>query len=125
MIHPLQQTVLILGAYNKPDRYAYKAFKMLREKGHSCILVHPTLVELEHHPVIAHLSLVKEKVDTITIYVNPNISSDCESDIIRIHPSRVIFNPGSENPALSKKLQENGIHVEEACTLVLLSTNQF
>jgi len=42
-----------------------------------------------------------------------------------LNPKRVIFNPGTENPDLYKILEENSIEYTEACTLVLLSTNQY
>ena len=45
--------------------------------------------------------------------------------IISLQPKRVIFNPGTENPEFYKLLKENNIAVEVACTLVLLSTNQY
>ena len=36
-----------------------------------------------------------------------------------------IFNPGTENPEFYQLLKSNNIKVEEACTLVLLTTNQY
>jgi ABC-type nitrate/sulfonate/bicarbonate transport system substrate-binding protein len=59
------------------------------------------------------------------MYVNPALSTNYQQDIIDLKPKRVIFNPGSENRGLEKALAENGILVEDACTLVLLRTNQF
>jgi hypothetical protein len=38
---------------------------------------------------------------------------------------RVIFNPGTENPEFYQLLELNDIKAEVACTLVLLSTNQY
>jgi hypothetical protein len=37
----------------------------------------------------------------------------------------VIFNPGTENKEFQDILDRNGIKTEIACTLVLLSTNQY
>jgi hypothetical protein len=45
--------------------------------------------------------------------------------IIGLKPKRVIFNPGTENMELIQLLKDNQIEPEIACTLVLLSTNQF
>jgi hypothetical protein len=42
-----------------------------------------------------------------------------------LHPRRVIFNPGTENPEFYAILKENKISYEVACTLVMLATNQF
>jgi hypothetical protein len=46
-------------------------------------------------------------------------------DIIELSPSRVIFNPGTENPGAHDRLEAKGIEVVEACTLVLLRRDQF
>lgn len=119
------QNVAILGASNKPDRYAYKAFKMLREYDHKTFLVHPTLVSVEGEPVHARLTEITQKIDTLTMYVGPDISSKIKDDILQLKPRRVIFNPGSENHQLEQELTKAGIAVENACTLVLLRTEQF
>ncbi|MEN8835195.1 MAG: CoA-binding protein, partial [Polaribacter sp.] len=42
-----------------------------------------------------------------------------------LKPKRVIFNPGTENLEFIKLLNKNNIESEIACTLVLLSTNQY
>lgn len=122
------EVVAVLGASSDTSRYAYKAMQMLKEFGHTPIPVHPRESEVLGYKVVPEIKeLVKQgtKVDTLTMYVNPALSSKYQDDILALKPKRVIFNPGSENPELEQKLKENGIGVEEACTLVLLRTNQF
>ena len=36
--------VAVLGASNKPERYSFKAVRLLREMGHTAFPVHPALV---------------------------------------------------------------------------------
>lgn len=119
------QKVVILGASKNPERYSYKAFEMLKGFGHTPLPVNPGLTELEGVPVFAKLSDIKEPVDTLTMYVGRDISSKLSEEILKLKPKRIIFNPGSENPPLAKELKSAGIHVIEACTLVLLKTHQF
>jgi predicted CoA-binding protein len=119
------QKVAILGASPKPERFANKAFHMLREYGHTVLPVSPSLKELEGVKVFSSLGDIMEPVDTLTMYVGAKISSEMSDAILELKPKRVIFNPGSENPELQFKLERAGIEVEEACTLVLLRTNQF
>ncbi len=66
-----------------------------------------------------------EKIDTVTIYLNPKRQKEYYNYIISLHPKRVIFNPGTENPEFYQILKDNNIAFEVACTLVLLSTNQY
>ncbi|MFT5123440.1 MAG: putative CoA-binding protein [Kiritimatiellia bacterium] len=119
------ETVVVLGASPKPDRYANKAFHLLREHGHEVIPVHPALAELDGVPVVKRLEDIDEAVDTVTVYVGETISAKLTDALIALHPKRVIFNPGAENPALMQALDAEGIATEEACTLVLLNTGQF
>lgn len=119
------QKVAILGASNKPERYAYRAFKMLQEYGHTPVPVSPRLTELEGVQAVAKLADVRTPVDTLTMYVGPQISTGLRDEILKLKPKRVIFNPGSENPELERALEAEGIETLEACTLVLLRTRQF
>ena len=119
------QTVAILGASKNPERYSYRALEMLKEYGHTPLPVHPGLSEIESVPVFAKLTDIHVPVDTLTMYVGPAISTKMKEEILKLRPKRVIFNPGSENPALEQELRQAGIHVIDACTLVLLRTNQF
>lgn len=117
--------VLILGASDQPQRYAHRAFLALKRAEYPLILVHPSLPEVEGHPVIPNLEKVNEPIDTITLYVSAKHSTPLESALIGLKPRRVIFNPGTENEALQLALENAGIEVIEGCTLVMLATGQF
>lgn len=120
------EVVVVVGASSDTSRYSYKAMEMLEEFGHQAIPVHPREEMVRGHKVIHQLAdLVGQKIDTVTIYVNSAISDKYEKDLLFIRPKRVIFNPGAENPRLSKALNESGIKTENACTLVLLRTGQY
>lgn len=121
----MTEKVVILGASDKSDRFAYKAMVMLKQYGHEIVLVHPTLTEIAGQPVYSDLSKVPRPVDTLTVYVNPRISISMKDQIIALKPKRVIFNPGTENPAIAFDLKKTGIDTIHACTLVMLSTGEF
>jgi predicted CoA-binding protein len=122
---PPSQTVVILGASNKPERYAYQAFRLLQQYGHRVILVHPTLKKIEGVPVCASVRDIKEKIDTLTLYVGTERLTPLIDDIVALKPGRVIFNPGTESLDLMSQLGKNRIPYEAGCTLVLLRSGQF
>ena len=68
---PRKETVVVLGANPKPERPSNQAIRMLREHGHQVIPVHPLLRLIEGLPVAQDLSCIREKVNTLTLYVNP------------------------------------------------------
>jgi predicted CoA-binding protein len=117
--------VAIVRASNKPNRYSYKALMLLKEKGHTPYPVHPAISVIEGIPAFASLRQIAVPLDVVTLYVAPANQEQLAEDIIQSHPQRVIFNPGTENPDLVKRLQAAGIEPLIACTLVLLKTGQF
>lgn len=117
--------VLIVGASKKTERYSYKAMASLIDKGHKVSLMSPQYSEIEGLGVYNTLNEVDEDIHTVTMYVNAEISTKMQDELIALAPKRIIFNPGSENPNIYNALKDHNIEVEEACTLVLLSTNSF
>jgi len=83
------------------------------------------LEQIEGIPVIKDLDLIQGPIDTLTLYVGAEISSKQAEKIVRLKPRRVIFNPGAENSVLEQQLANQGVITLQACTLVLLGTNQF
>jgi predicted CoA-binding protein len=120
-----QQSVAVLGASNKPDRYSHQAVLLLKEHGHAVFPVHPSLTEIDGTPVTPSLAEIDQSIDTLTIYLNPALSADLTEEILDLAPARVIFNPGTESSDLASALDDHGIPHENACTLVLLRSRQF
>jgi uncharacterized protein len=119
------QRVVVVGASNKPDRYAYRALRMLRQHGHEVVPVNPVLDSIEGIPVVKDLSQVSGTVDTVTMYVGPKISANLTDKLTALKPKRVIFNPGAENPELAEHLRANGIRPLNDCTLIMLGAGDF
>lgn len=115
---------LILGASTNSARYAYLVANKLVRKGYEIVNVGRKVGEVAG-VAIQDTSVVHSDIDTITLYVGPKNQEVYYDYILATKPKRVIFNPGSENPDLSKLLTDKGIAVEEACTLVMLNTGQY
>lgn len=114
----------VLGATSKPEKYAFKAISLLVEKGHAVIAIGQNAGEVAGVKIQTKAIPLKN-IDTITLYLNPSRQRDYYNYIVEAKPKRVIFNPGTENPELYQLLALNGIQKEVACTLVLLTTNQY
>jgi uncharacterized protein len=125
MTKETNKKTLVIGATTKPDRYAFLAINRLRGHGHDVLAVgvdSGTVADV----AIGKDKLPFENVDTVTLYVRPAIQRESYEDyILSLKPKRVIFNPGTENPAFEDRLQKVGIEPIEACTLVMLSTGQY
>ena len=119
-----KKKTLVLGASDNPSRYSFLAIQRLR--GHE----HPVVAIGKKNTMVADVVIEKEKkqfdnVDTVTLYLNPLHQKEYYDYIVSLKPTRIIFNPGAENDELCDFAKQNGIKPVEACTLVLLSTNQY
>ncbi|MFT4698573.1 MAG: putative CoA-binding protein [Flavobacteriaceae bacterium] len=119
----MKQT-LVIGASLNPSRYSNLAIHRLVQNN-----IEVKAIGLREG-VVTDITIVTDKINfkdihTITLYLNAKRQVDYYDYIISLQPKRVIFNPGTENPELYKILDENKIHYEQACTLVLLGTNQY
>lgn len=120
----MKNVTLVIGASLNPNRYSNIAIKRLRDKG-----IPTSALGLREGKVldvvIDNKRIQYKNIDTITLYLNPKRQESYYDYIIELKPRRVIFNPGTENLEFVKLLKENNIESEIACTLVLLSTNQY
>ncbi|MEP6699151.1 MAG: CoA-binding protein [Verrucomicrobiota bacterium] len=121
--HP--ETVAVLGASPKPDRYAYKAIELLQEYGHRPVPINPAFDQILGKKCYALIADVPDAVDTVTLYLGQARSTPLTDEIIKAKPRRIIMNPGAENDALAAKAREAGIEVVEGCTLVMLRSGTF
>ena len=120
----MPKKTLVLGASENPSRYSYLAVKKLLAHQH------PVVAVGKRAGVLNGVTIEKEKkdwpgIDTVTLYLNPQNQKQYYDYLISLKPRRIIFNPGTENEELYALAKKNGIQVQEACTLVLLSTGQY
>ncbi len=120
----MQKKTIVIGASENAERYSNMAVKKLVAHNHPVIavgnkkgVINNIKIEIEN-PVIID-------VDTVTLYLNPTNQKPYYDYILSLNPKRIIFNPGTENEELEKFAAAKGIKIMEACTLVLLSTNQY
>ena len=123
-LNKMVKKTLVIGASLNNDRYSNIAVNRL--------LKHSICVEAIGNKtgyinnVLIRDDLVKfDDIHTVTLYLNKLKQKKYYKYIVSLSPNRVIFNPGTENTEFYKILNENSIKYIEACTLVLLSTNQY
>lgn len=120
-----RRTVAVVGASPKPERYSHRALQKLLAHGFTPIPVSRSGAAILGLKGYASLSAIPDPIDTVTVYLSPGKQLSVIHDIAAVRPRRVIFNPGAENDWAAETLTQHGIHVVEACTLVLLTTGQF
>ena len=119
-----KKKTLVLGASYNPSRYSYLAVQRLRMHGH------PVVAVGRKNTIVGDVVIDKEKkafdsIDTVTLYLNPAHQREYYDYILSLKPKRIIFNPGAENEELETLARKQQIKTMDACTLVMLSTNQY
>ncbi len=115
---------IVLGASTNPSRYSYLAMHKILAAGHEAIPLGIKKGSIAGVAIRNDLPAFTD-IDTVTLYLNPKRQEEYYEYILNLEPKRIIFNPGTENFVLAKQAREKGIEVLNACTLVLLSLDQY
>lgn len=120
----MKKKTLVLGASENPERYSNMAIKKLKQHGHEVVAIGAKDGEADGVKIHKDHPDFKD-LNTVTMYLSEKNQHQYYDYILKQKPERIIFNPGAENPELFELAQKNGITPQNACTLVLLSTNQY
>jgi predicted CoA-binding protein len=103
----MKKTVVI-GASANPQRYSYLAVNRFVANGHPVVAIGSRPGFIGSVPIITGHP-AESDVDTISLYVNPEIQKKHYDYIFSLHSKRIILNPGTENEALCALAKEKGI----------------
>jgi len=118
------KNTLVIGASENPSRYSYLAVNKLKNYGHPVKAIGKKAGHINDIEIMTGYPNLNN-VDTVSLYLNPTNQQVYYNYILALNPKRIIFNPGAENPELEELAIKNGIRTMQACTLVMLSTNQY
>ena len=123
----MSKKTVVIGASDNVDRYSNIATKLLLQYEHEVVPVGLRSGKILHLDILTeyHPKEGEEAVDTVTLYVGPKNQMPWVETIRNLKPKRIIMNPGTENKLTKDIFESDGIEVVEACTLVMLRTNQY
>ncbi|MFP4059119.1 MAG: CoA-binding protein [Bacteroidales bacterium] len=119
----MKKTVVI-GASPSQIRFSYKAVKSLARRQHEVIPIGIREGNINGLKIIVGKP-EETGVDTVTLYIRPEKQKEYYNYIVNLQPKRIIFNPGTENPELTRLARDNGIKVVEDCTLIMLNSDTY
>jgi len=120
----MSKKTLVLGASENPARYSNMAINRLRRYGHEVVAIGLREGRVLDVPLITGKPALPD-IDTVTLYMNPRNQEPYLDYILSLHPKRIIFNPGTENPRLAQLAMEQDIEPVYGCTLVMLGSRQY
>jgi predicted CoA-binding protein len=120
-----EKKTLVLGASPNPDRFSYKAIKNLQKRNIPVVAIGKRNAEVNGLPILKGMPADIGTIHTITLYMSSKNQIEYYDYILSIHPKRIIFNPGTENPELAEAASLKGIEVVNDCILVMLNSGKF
>lgn len=120
----MMKKTVVIGASDNPERYSYRAVRMLKQHGHPVVAVGLRKGEIDGVTIQTTQDPIAD-VDTVTLYVGPQNQEQWLNYIAQLKPNRLIMNPGTENARLHDFLIQHHIEPVEACTLVMLSVGNY
>lgn len=108
------EKIVVLGASDNPMRPSYAAAKLLYNKGFD---IYPVSINL---PSDRSMELSGMQADTVTVFLHAAKQKKYYQYILSLHPKRIIFNPGTENPELEALAKSQQIQIIKGCTIAML-----
>ncbi|HMT36421.1 MAG: CoA-binding protein [Bacteroidetes bacterium] len=115
-----KESILVIGASTNPNRSSYLATKYLYNKGFSLFAIANRKGSIDGLELSDTLSNI-DSVDTVTIYLSADRQKKYYDYILSLHPKRIIFNPGTENPEFEKLANNHHIQTISGCTIAMLT----
>ncbi|VAW30073.1 Predicted CoA-binding domain COG1832 [hydrothermal vent metagenome] len=115
---------LVVGASEKPHRYANKAIRKLLRYGYEVVPMASRSGQVAGVPFVTGFPEL-ENIHTITLYIGPARQPAYYDYLLSLKPQRIIFNPGTENNIFLQKAQQQGVKTIQDCTLIMLDTGVF
>lgn len=78
------KTWAVVGLSNNSERAAYKVAKVLIEKGHTVIPVHPKAETVHGQKGYAKLSEIKVPIDVVDVFVNSELAGSVVDEAIAV-----------------------------------------
>ncbi len=111
----------IIGATPKKDRFGYKIWKQMQEKGYTVYAVNPAYEEIEGQKVYASLKDIDEPIDALDIIVNPQHVPAVLDVAKEKGINNIFFQPGSYDMATLEMAKEMGFNfIEGDCVYASL-----
>lgn len=119
-----QKKIAVAGSFRDKTKYAYKIFRMLKDKGYEVYPVHPTIREVEGQRCYAQVRDIPVSIDMVNLVTPPAVTEkiliDCREKGIR----RIWLQPGAESPAAIQFCKENNMDIVYGTCLILESAQK-
>lgn len=111
----------VVGTTEDTSKFGYKVYKKLKNHGFNVYPVNPKFDEIEGEKCYHSLTDISDKIDVISLIVNPKIGMEVIEKAKEKGVKHVWCQPGAESQELIEKAKSYGINIiYNECVLVEL-----
>ena len=108
----------IVGATDNHDKYGYKVFMDLKNKGYKVHPINPKLSEIEGVKCFSSIKDLEVKPDIVVMVVPPKVTEEIIKQVFDLGIKKVWMQPGSESEISISYCEKNNIEVvHNACVM--------
>lgn len=114
-----QKRFAIVGATDDSNKFGYKIFINLKNRGYEVYPVNPKLKELEGMACYHNVFDIPTKVDVVDFVVPPPVTETILKECRALGLNRIWLQPGSESESAIKFCNENNMKVvHDLCVMM-------
>ena len=109
----------IVGASNNPEKYGYKIYKQLKDKGFEVYPINPREELVQGDEAFENLYQLPKQVDVLNFVVPPDVSKSVTETAFEIGYKIFWYQPGSYNPeVLALHEDKDTTVISDQCLLI-------
>ncbi len=117
-------SLAVFGVSRDPEKYGYKVYKTLKEKGLRVFAINPRADDVDGDSVYPNLQALPETPEAIVTVVPPEVTKKVVADALAAGIRKIWMQPGSEHEEAVRQAQEAGATVVHGgpCIMVTAKT---
>ena len=113
------QNWAVIGVTDDKEKFGFKIFKRLIERGKNVYGISPKYEEVEGKRLLKDISEVPDNVQVVVFVVNPKIGIGELEKIYKKGIKTIWLQPGTISDELIEKAKEYGMEIVDKCVIVV------
>ncbi len=110
---------VVVGVSKNKDKYGFKVFKDLKDKGYNVYGINPKLKDSEKERIYTSLELLPVKADVLIFVVKPEVTENVLKIAKKLKISKIWLQPGSESEKSIKFCKDNNLKlIANQCVMI-------
>jgi len=115
-----QKVWAVVGANDNHDKFGYKIYKKLKDRGYTVYPVNPNYTEIEGDQCYPDLKSLPQKPQVIDMVVSPKRGAAVLEEASSLGINQIWFQPGTYDKNIEELVRQKGLNGFNGCVLIAL-----